>query len=60
MKLPDFSDRMIERENDRVDAVLADSPRDQLRVLRAKIEDENGLVGLHGGMLHDTARPSSY
>jgi len=37
--------------NDRVDAVLANASRDQLRVLRSKIENENGLVGMHRRIL---------
>ena len=50
-----------------VDAGLADAARDQLAVLAAEIEDENGTVlrpGLTGGELQDlslggnSARPS--
>jgi hypothetical protein len=31
-----------------VDVALADAAGDELRVLRAEIEDQNGLPGSHG------------
>jgi hypothetical protein len=32
------------RDEDRIDAALADAPRDQLRVLTAEIDDEDGTL----------------
>ena len=37
----------VERQNDREDFLFADAARDQLRILRAKVEDNDGL-GFHG------------
>ncbi len=45
----------VERLNDGVDVVFADASRDQLRVLGAEIEDENGLLGIHARILVGTA-----
>ena len=36
-------ERSRARKDDAVDVVLADAPRDELRVLRAEVEDEDGL-----------------
>src|SRR5205085_8555994 len=49
--LANLVDRKIKRVNHRVDTVLANASRDQLRVLRSKIENENGLVGMHRRIL---------
>ena len=40
----DFSGGRIEANNLRIDLALADAARDDLRVLRAEIEDENFRV----------------
>ena len=42
-----LGERGVEREDDREDLVFADAARDELRILRAKVEDDDGL-GFHG------------
>jgi hypothetical protein len=41
----DSVERRVERNDLRIDRQLTQASSDQLRVLRAKIEDENSLVG---------------
>ena len=38
-----------------VDAGLTDAPRDELRVLRAVVDDENGMSGTHD-LVHPSTR----
>src|SRR5581483_3427554 len=46
--LADLLLRHVERVHLAVDAVLAHAPRDELRVLAAEVEDEDGLVLMLG------------
>src|SRR6185295_1672821 len=52
------SDRRRRRHDLRVDLQLAQAPRDQLRVLRAEVEDDDG-VAVHG-MGRGSRRPGLY
>ncbi len=45
----DFLQAGIKRENNRKHFVFADAARDQLRILRSEVEDNDGL-GFHGSM----------
>ena len=47
-ELPDFLDRKVEGMDDGVDLLLANTPRDELRVLRSEVEDEDGFRLHHG------------
>ena len=40
-----FVERRVERQDLRVDRQLAQTARDQLRVLRPEIENDDGLMG---------------
>src|ERR1041384_1898162 len=58
MQLANLLDRKVEGGNDRGDAVLANAPRDQLRVLRSEVQTENELVGLPIAILVEEAAPA--
>ena len=50
-QLANFVDREVVGMHDGVHAILANPPGDQLRVLGAEIENEDGLLCLHDGGL---------